>query len=110
MSTDRALETLTAEDFRGQQGTRFLLTDGAGVSYPAELAAVTESAAGAAGASRTPFSVLFQGPLTPVLPQGIYRIEHDQLGSLELFIVPVGPVPPSPGQAPATMGYEAVFG
>lgn len=51
---------------------------------------------------RTPFSVLFCGPETPILPQNIYRIEHDQLDTMELFLVPVGP-------GKAGMLYEAVF-
>jgi hypothetical protein len=54
--------------------------------------------------------VLFNGPLEPVLPQGIYRLEHEQFGSVELFLVPVGPQTASPGKAPTAMGYEAVFG
>jgi hypothetical protein len=37
-----------------------------------------------------------------VLPQRIYRLEHEQMGPLELFIVPVGP----DGDG---LGYEAIF-
>jgi hypothetical protein len=117
--TDRSLETLTAEDFRDHRGTRFRLTggpDGGGspVCIDAELAEVTEHSAGSPGAFRAPFSVVFHGPLRPVAPQGIYRIEHHQLGTFELFVVPVGPGEPSapsaPGQAPSLMRYEVVFG
>lgn len=44
----------------------------------------------AAGAVRTEgFSLIFSGPITPLLPQGIYRFEHEQLGRFDLFIVPV---------------------
>ena len=115
MSTGRPLETLTAADFRGHQGTRFRLTagphGGPGGAIDTELAEVTEYPARASGAVRAPFAVLFLGPLQPVMPQGIYRLEHDQLGALELFIVPVGPAEPSaPGQAATAMRYEAVFG
>lgn len=35
------------------------------------------------------FSILFQGPLDQVLLQGMYRVEHDQLGTFDLFIVPI---------------------
>lgn len=31
-------------------------------------------------------------------------------GTLELFIVPVGPNEPEPGAAPSAMRYESVFG
>lgn len=114
VTSERSLETLTAEDFRGHRGTRFKLTaqsqeGSSAVSLEAELADVSESPPGPPGASRTPFSVMFHGPLEPVLPQGIYRLESEHFGSVELFIVPVGPQAASPGEAPA-MGYEAVFG
>lgn len=113
---DRSLQALTAEDFRAHQGTRFRLTGGSPpggspASVEAELAEVTEHAVSARGTFRVPFSVLFHGPLQPVLPQGIYRVEHEKLGALELFLVPVGPDGTSgPGQVPTAMGYEAVLG
>ena len=46
------------------------------------------------------FSLLFRGPIAPVLPQRIYRLDHDTLGSMEIFLVPLGP----DGQG---MQYEA---
>ena len=116
VSDGRSLQTLTAEDFRGHQGTRFRLTGGSPpgnspVYIEADLVEVTEHVASATGTLRAPFSVLFHGPLEPVMPQGIYRLEHQQLGTLELFIVPVGPDEPRvPGEAPTAMRYEAVFG
>jgi hypothetical protein len=112
VSDDRSLQTLTAGDFRPHQGTRFRLTGGSPPgSVETELVEVTEHGTSAPGSFRAPFSVLFHGPLEPVLPQGIYRLEHEQLGTLELFIVPVGPDEPRvPGQAPTAMRYEAVFG
>ena len=45
------------------------------------------------------------------MPQGIYRLEHEQLGTLEFFIVPVGPPEAADSEAAGTaMRYEAVFG
>jgi hypothetical protein len=35
------------------------------------------------------FSLFFHGPADRVLPQGTYEIQHDALGSLALFIVPI---------------------
>lgn len=52
--------------------------------------------------ARVPFSAVFHGPPEPVLPQRIYHLEHDRLGGLDIFIVPIGPA----GDA---MEYEAVF-
>lgn len=51
---------------------------------------------------REPFSLIFRGPTQPVLPQRIYRIEHAELGTLEIFLVPIGPDQDS-------MLYQAVF-
>lgn len=38
---------------------------------------------------RHPFSVLFVCPDKRVLEQGTYAIDHERLGRLEIFIVPV---------------------
>ena len=115
VATERTLETLTAEDFRLHQGTKFRMTTEKRESGPAghseiELTDISENSSAPPGASRTPFSVVFHGPLEPVLPQGIYRLEHEQFGTLELFLVPIGPNEVAPGQAPTAMRYEAVFG
>ena len=45
-----------------------------------------------------PFTLSFSGPAEPMAPQGTFRLEHDELGSLEVFLVPV-----EAGR------YEAVF-
>jgi hypothetical protein len=57
---------------------------------------------GAGTAERTPFSILFRGPMNPILPQQIYRMEHEQMGTFELFLVPMGP-------KQGGMEYEAIF-
>jgi len=36
------------------------------------------------------FSLHFQGPREPFLPQATYPLEHDQLGPLAIFLVPIG--------------------
>ena len=115
VTSERSLETLTAEDFGRHQGTRFKLSgqspeDGSAVFVEAELTDVNESPPGPPGASRTPFSVVFHGPLEPVLPQGIHRLEHEHFGTLELFVVPIGPNEAAPGEPPTAMRYEVVFG
>ncbi len=35
------------------------------------------------------FSLLFGGPREPQLPQGLYRLENERMGSFEIFLVPV---------------------
>jgi hypothetical protein len=72
-----------------------------------DLAEISEASAAVAEAAaahgrRTPFSLLFRGPLQPVMPQRMYTLEHPELGRFDLFLVPIGP--------DATgMQYEAVF-
>lgn len=48
------------------------------------------------------FSVFFTGPGDRYLPQKVYSLEHDGMGALELFLVPVG-------QDQEGFRYEAVF-
>jgi hypothetical protein len=50
-----------------------------------------------------PFALEFAGPAQPQLEQGIYRLEHETLGSMEIFLVPIG-FDPAGG-----VRYEAVF-
>ncbi len=66
------------------------------------IEAKTLGTARSEGAARDPFSLIFRGPPTPVLPQAICQLEHEDLGVLEIFLVPVGP--DSEG-----MRYEAIF-
>lgn len=51
---------------------------------------------------RAPFSLVFTGPLQPVLAQATVPLEHADLGSIHLFLVPLGPEADH-------MRYEAVF-
>jgi len=51
---------------------------------------------------RQPFSLLFEGPPQPLLPQRIYRISHPQLDAMHIFLVPVG-------RTQSATQYEAVF-
>jgi hypothetical protein len=92
----RALETLTVDDFAALRGDRFRIAPGDAPPFEAELTEVTEIAREPGG--RSPFSLIFRGGPDPPLPQRIYRVEHDELGALEIFLVPI-----------AADRYEAVF-
>jgi hypothetical protein len=48
------------------------------------------------------FSIVFRGPHNPQLMQSIYKIEHDEIGTFDLFIVPIG-------RDQNGMYYEAIF-
>jgi hypothetical protein len=50
-----------------------------------------------------PFALEFAGPAQPQLEQRIYRLEHEALGSIEIFLVPIG------FDAAGGLRYEAVF-
>jgi hypothetical protein len=94
------LASLTAADFRPLLGSRFEIPAG---SFETELIEVDDLGAAGSSGLRTPFSLVFRGPLEPFVPQGIHRLEHAALGVLDLFLVPIGP-------DEAGMRYEAVFG
>ena len=64
--------------------------------FEVELVEVTEIPREPGG--RAPFSLVFRGGPNPPLPQRIYRVEHDELGAIEIFLVPI-----------ASDRYEAVF-
>ena len=51
---------------------------------------------------RQAFSVIFRGPMEPLLAQRIYVLNNKTLGSLDVFLVPVGPDEQG-------MRYEAIF-
>lgn len=96
------LESLTHESFRPHVGSAFRVEYAPGTSATLTLAEVTVLGGGGAAARRQPFSLLFRGPRAPVLPQRIYRLEHEGMGALELFIVPIGPDAEG-------LRYEAIF-
>ena len=93
------LESVTAADFEPHTETIFRLQaeDGA--------IALTLTKATRRGRDETqarPFSLLFSGPPQPALPQQIYRLSHETLGDMEIFLVPVS------GDADQRC-YEAIF-
>ena len=93
------LEALTAATFAPHVGETFALA-----AEPEPIALVLESVTTLADrpGGRDPFSLLFRGPAEPLLPQSIRRLEHAELGVLEIFIVPLTP---DAGGA----RYEAIF-
>jgi len=91
------LNMVTKDTFSGYLGEKFHVHVAAAV-LDMELVDVNELAV-AVGRQRKkpssseprPFSVLFQGPQTPLLPQAIYKVEHEAVGTMDIFIVPIGP-------------------
>ena len=98
---DDPLISLDRAAFAGHVGTRFgLQHDDAQI----ELKLAEVDTVGGDSDHREPFAVIFLGPLEPVLPQAIYSLMHEELGVLDLFLVPVGPDKDRTG-----IQYEAVF-
>ena len=95
------LEKLGKEDFERLKNTKFRLFDDVGAFVELELVDVTDEMVHLNDAAER-FSLYFHLPGTQLLPQRIYRMEHDELGSLELFIVPLG----REGEG---FSYQAVF-
>lgn len=96
------LEQFTVETFEGRVGERFRLRLDSGEALEAELAEATPLAPARDGGSRAPFSLVFLGPAEPVLPQRTYTFEHGELGTFEIFVVPIG-------RGEAGTSYEAMF-
>ena len=99
------LDRLTSADFTPYLNQTFTIRLESVEPIALELAAVAElgTSGGEAGPRRRPFSLLFLGPVSQqYLLQHIYRLEHEQLGALDLFLVPLGP-------EGGRMRYEAVF-
>jgi hypothetical protein len=96
------LDKLTKETFEPRLGDRFRLLDEGWGELDLELAAV--EANGLRGhENREQFSLQFRcAEEKPPLPQRIYRLEHLELGRLDLFLVPIS------RDAKGTL-YEAVF-
>ncbi len=94
------LEDLTLAVFESLVGDTFALD--AGAAEPLDLVLTAATPTGEQPGGRVPFSLLFDGPPRPLLPQAIYPLAHAELGALEIFIVPLGQ------DAEATR-YEAIF-
>jgi hypothetical protein len=74
--------------------------ESAGTVVDLELAEVTDEIV---SGDYTQFSLYFHGSPDQLLPQGTYTLDHDALGPLTLFIVPVI------GSSRERIVYEACF-
>ncbi|HYP00247.1 MAG TPA: hypothetical protein VER76_08655 [Pyrinomonadaceae bacterium] len=93
-------EHLTFQSFSEQLNTKFRLSPEPEKVLEVELVEV--QAHGDVAGQTERFSVLFRGPLDYFLPQRTYGMEHEHLGSMEIFIVPIR-------KDDAGFYYEAVF-
>ncbi len=103
------LDQVTVSDFAPHLGSRFTLEGSPeGVAdlelFKAEGLGFRGVPGGQGSGLREPFSLLFLGPESVVLPQGTYTLIHPALGTITLFLVPIGP------RRDGGLRYEAIFG
>ena len=97
------LDKLQGADFLPNLNTTFRVRLDGFEPIDLELAQVNELGSGSMSGVRTPFSLLFLGPVsTQYLLQHTYRLEHEHMGVMDLFIVPLG-------LEKGRMRYEAIF-
>ena len=114
------LDRLTIDDFRERIGETFTVTPRDGEGRPVEAQAFRvelrradpsqyADAAARGGEEprhspgREPFSLEFLSRLPHHAPQQTFTVEHEQMGTFDLFLVPLGP-------SAEGHRYEAVFG
>lgn len=84
----KELSALTPEDFEPHSGEEFRL---AGPNGALALKLLAVKRLGTAHRDGGAFSLTFQSAPGPHLPQAIYPLAHPALGTLEIFVVPLGP-------------------
>ncbi|WJY23172.1 hypothetical protein QTA57_08935 [Fontisubflavum oceani] len=92
-------QDFTISDFQPQLKSPFSLVLGE-KELALDLVEVTPKGQGARDGGA--FALLWEGPLDPILDQGVYAMKSKALGQFEVFIVPVG-------QVDDVTQYEAVF-
>lgn len=103
------LSKLTAADFEAHLHQAFRIHIPTLDPIDLELHTISElgprmSAESEAEGRRRPFSLIFLGPPSnQYLQQAIYTLVNEQMGELQLFLVPLGPT------QEGRMRYESVF-
>ena len=96
------LETLTIEDFSGRVGETFRAAAEGDRTLTLTLDSVDALPRPLGDKGRQPFSLEFHDAAEDHVPQQTVAVEHAELGSFQLFVVPLGP-------GDAGMRYEAIF-
>ncbi len=91
------------EDFADKVGQIFTIADERVPPLALTLTEATLSRLRGGPVTRPPFVLVFSAEDPRVFPQTTYRMEHETLGELNLFIVPIGKT------ASGGIRYEAVF-
>ena len=94
--------SLTLSAFQAALNTRFRVQLDGGDTGELLLVEACATRPGTDAQGARHFALLFRGARAPLLPQRLYRFEHDTMGAFDLFIVPVA-------QSQEHYEYEAVF-
>jgi hypothetical protein len=98
------LRTVRLADFARWVGTEFRVADEPNLGVVLELVAAEPVPSRASAPRQEPFSLIFRGPEDRRLDQRIQALEHDELGQLGLFLVPIGP-----GANCRGLNYQSIF-
>jgi hypothetical protein len=99
----KTLDQLQSVDFLPHLHETFEIRLDGHEPIPLELVRVMDAGHKFKPEMRQPFSLEFLGPVSPrYLVQHMYRLEHEELGAIDLFLVPLGP-------ESGRMRYEAIF-
>ena len=111
MTNSMELGTVTSDDFRPFLKQKFLIYATVSESIETELIQVKDLASGyqdeldeeEAPPRRKAFSLIFRSnQKDSYFPQRIYTVQNEQIGSLDIFLVPLGP-------DKTGMRYQAIF-
>ena len=92
-------EEFTLETFSDKVNTTFQMHYGESQTASLELVSATDLGS---TPRQTQFSLIFRAPESAPVHQGVYRVDHDTLGPLDLFLVPIG-------KDSSGVQYQAVF-
>ncbi len=99
MTSSVDLAALRIDDFTSHTNDVFEM-QAADAVVPLKLVKVEP--AGNSGRNGGAFSLLFAAPKGPWLPQATYQVQHPARGTMEIFLVPIGPIADD-------NGYQAIF-
>ncbi|MEI9988236.1 MAG: hypothetical protein WDN69_37135 [Aliidongia sp.] len=96
------MRILTFETFRPHLNSTFALGLGESSIELTLTQATKQPVQPFPGMMREPFSLIFRSGTPVVLPQRLYPLKHQEMGRLDIFIVPIG-------RDPQGIVYQALF-
>lgn len=84
------LDKVSKSDFEVHRGSEFriVLSDG---TFPLNLTDVRPLPTTVPGSTREAFALTFTAGQAIRLPQNTYRLAHDQMGEMQIFLVQISP-------------------